>query len=156
MSISNFPQRKPILTSRLVLALSLGLAISSPAPAQSSAATGMNMTKMTEQCVAMKHQKQKIADDMKAQNAQLTGELNRMNRAPADQKMGVMANILTQIVEQRIAMDTRKVDLDEEMMKHMMQHMQMSKETMAQSMAQCPMMSGMKGMNDKPADAHKH
>jgi hypothetical protein len=44
--------------------------------------------------------------------------------------------------------------MEDEMMQHMMRHMQMGKE----SMAQCPMMTGMKGMegmNNPPGDAPK-
>jgi hypothetical protein len=37
------------------------------------------------------------------------------------------------------------------MMKHMMQHMQMGKE----SLSQCPMMKGLKGMDEKPGDAQE-
>jgi hypothetical protein len=55
------------------------------------------------------------------------------------------------MVEQRITMDARKAKMEEEMMKHMMQHMQMGKE----SMSQCPMMKGMKGMDEKSGDAQK-
>ena len=40
---------------------------------------------------------------------------------------------------------------EEEVMKHMMQHMQMSKE----SISQCPMMKGMKDMDEKSAGTHK-
>jgi hypothetical protein len=62
-----------------------------------------------------------------------------------------MAAVFTKMVEQRITMDARKAKMEEEMMKHMMQHMQMGKE----SMSQCPMMKGMKGMDEKSAGAHK-
>ena len=65
--------------------------------------------------------------------------------------MGLMAAVITHMVEQRIAMDARKAKMEEEMMKHMMEHMQMGKE----SMSQCPMMKGVKGMDDKSAGAHK-
>ena len=36
-----------------------------------------------------------------------------MNRAPEDQKTGLMAAVLTHMVEQRIAMDARKAQMDE-------------------------------------------
>ena len=106
---------------------------------------------MMERCQEMKEQKQKMMADMKAQDAELTEQLAKMNRAPEDKKMGLMAAVLTHMVEQRIAMDARKAKMEEEMMQHMMQHMQMGKE----SMSQCPMMKGMKDMNDKSADDHK-
>jgi hypothetical protein len=91
---------------------------------------------MMEDCQAMKQQKQKMAEDMKAQAAALTEHVARMNAASKDQKMGVMADVVTQMVDQQIAMDARKAKMEEEMMKHMMKHMQMGKD----SMAMCPMM----------------
>jgi hypothetical protein len=106
---------------------------------------------MMQRCEAMKEQKQKMKAEMKAQDAELTEQLAKMNSAPDDKKVGLMAGVVTQMVEQRIAMNARQAKMEEEMMQHMMQHMQMGKE----SMAQCPMMKGMKGMDEKSADAHK-
>ncbi len=108
----------------------------------------MTEAKMTERCQEMKEQKQKMKEDAKAQDAQLTEELANMNRAPEDKKMGLMAAVVTHMAEQRIAMDARKAEMEEKMMKHMMQHMQMGKE----SMAQCPMMED---MGEKSGDAQK-
>jgi hypothetical protein len=71
-------------------------------------------------------------------------QVAEMNRAPHDKKIGLMATVLTHMAEQRIAMDARKVKMDEEMMQHMMQHMQMGKD----SMSECPMMKDMEGMKD--------
>jgi DNA-binding transcriptional regulator YdaS (Cro superfamily) len=136
------------------LALVLALALCSPVQAQ-SAQTAEEKTPtaaaMMERCQEMKEQKQKLKEDMKAQDAQLTEQLANMNRAPEDKQMGLMAGVLTHMVEQRIAMDARKAQMEEAMMQHMMQHMQMGKE----SMSQCPMMKGMKDMDDTAAGAHK-
>ena len=106
--------------------------------------------KMMAGCQEMMEQKQKMKEDMDAQDAQLTKQLAEMNSAPEHKKMDLMAAALTQMVEQRIAMDARKAKMEVEMMKHMMEHMQMGKE----SMSQCPMM---KGMDAKAAGApHDH
>jgi hypothetical protein len=131
------------LLIRSTLALALALAIWSPVQARSAEpAEGKMMMegKMKEQC-------QKMKEDMKAQDAELTEQVAKMNSAPEDKKMSLMADVITHMVEQRIAMDARKAKMEEEMM----QHMQMSKE----SMSQCPMMKGMKGMDEKSASAHK-
>ena len=104
--------------------------------------------KMMERCQAMKEQKETMAADMKARDAELTAQVVKMNRAPEDNKLDLTAAAVTQMVEQRTAMNARMAKMQDEMMKHMMQHMQMGKA----SMAQCPMM---KGMDDKSADAHK-
>ncbi len=100
---------------------------------------GMMAGKMMENCQEMKAQKQKMKEDMASQNAQLTQLLARMNSAPESEKAGLMASVLTQLVEQRITMDARKAKMEEAMMQHMMQHMQMGKE----SMSQCSMMKDM-------------
>jgi hypothetical protein len=148
------------LVIRSSLALALALAIWSPVRARSAEpaegkvmAEGKMMmeSKMTERCQAMKEQKEKMMADMKAQDAELTEQLNKMNNAPEDKKMGMMAAVFTHMVEQRITMDARKAKMEEEMMQHMMQHMQMGRE----SMSQCPMMKGMKGMDEKSWDVQK-
>ena len=102
---------------------------------------------MMERCQEMKEQKQKLKEDMKAQDAQLTEQLANMNRAPEDKQTGLMAGVLTNMVEQRIAMDARKAQMEEAMM----QHMQMGKE----SMSQCPMMKSMTDMGENAAGTHK-
>ena len=145
-------ERNAVVIGRLSLALALALAICSPVQAQSAKpAQGKGMTdaKMMEHCQEMQEQKQKMQADMMAQGAQLTEQITEMNRAPADQKLDLMAAILTRMEAQKLTMDARKAKMEVAMMQHMMQHMQMGKD----SMAQCPMMKGMKGMEEKPADA---
>ena len=137
-----------------ILTLALALAIWSPVPARSGepAAGKMMMDgKMMERCQEMKAQKQKMMEDMKAQDAELTEQVAKMNGAPVDKKMNLMAAVITRMAEQRMAMDARMAKMQDEMMQHMMQHMQMGKE----SMSQCPMMKGMKDMDDKSAAAGK-
>jgi hypothetical protein len=92
-------------------------------------------------------QKQRLKEDMKAQDAQLTEQIADMNRAPADRKTYQMAAVVTHMMEQRIAMDARKAKMEEAMM----QHRRMGKE----SMSQCPMMKGMKDMDNSPATPGK-
>ena len=131
-----------------LLTLALVLAIWSPVPSRSAEPAGGKMMmdgKMMERCRELKAQKQKMMEDMKAQDAELTEQVAKMNSAPADKKMNLMAAVITHMVEQRIAMDARMAKMQDEMMQHMMQHMQMGKE----SMSQCPMMKGMKDMDNK-------
>ncbi len=111
----------------------------------------MTEATMTARCQEMKDQKQKLKADIEAQDAQLTEQIAEMNRAPKDEKMGLMAAALTHMEEQRIVMDARKAKMDDEMMQHMMQHMQMGKD----SMPQCPMMKGMKDKDEASAVVHQ-
>ena len=137
--------------------LALALVIWSLVPLQAQEpAKGKKMMegKMMESCQKMKEQKQKMMADMKAQDAELTEAVAKMNSAPEEQKMSLMAALITSMVEQQTAMHTRTAKMQEEMMTHMMEHMQMGKE----SMAQCPMMKemkGMKGMDNKSGDVQK-
>src|ERR1039458_6273497 len=150
-------QMKTNLAIRSSIALGLALTVWSPVYAQSpqpAERKAMTESTMMERCQEMKEQKQKMKEDMKAQDAQLTEQLADMNRAPKDKKVGLMAAAFTGMVQQRITMDARKAKMEDEMMQHMMQHMQMGKE----SMAQCPMMKGMKdmeGMDEGSAATHK-
>ena len=142
------------LLIRSSLALVLALAIWSPVQvhaAESAKGKMMTKAKMMECCEEMKDQKQKMMEEMKAQDAQLTEQLTKMNSAPEDKKMGLMAAVISLMVEQRTTMNAQKAKMDEEMMQHMMQHMQMGEE----SMSQCPMMKGMKGMDEKAEGDHK-
>ena len=141
------------LLIRSSLALAMTLAIWSPVQSQSAEPLEAKKMegKMMEGCEKMKEQKEKMKADMKVQNDELTEHVAKMNSAPADKKVDVMAALITHILEQRIAMDARKAKMEEEMMKHMMKHMEMGKE----SMSRCPMMKGMKGMDEKSGDAHK-
>ena len=140
-----------LIRSSLALALALALALNIWSPVQSQSAEPaegmMTEAKMMEQCQEMKERKQKMKEDMKAQDAELTKQIAKMNHAPKDKKMDLMAAVITRMVEQRIAMDARKAKMEEEMMQHMMQHMQMGKE----SMSKCPMM---KEMDEKSSDDH--
>ena len=135
------------LLIRSSFALALALAIWSPVQTRSAEpAKGKEMMKgkMMESCQEMMQQRQKMMEDMKAQDAELTEQVAKMNRAPENQKLGLMAAVLTRMVEQRTAMNVQMEKMQARMMQHMMEHMQMGKE----SMAQCPMMKGMNDMKD--------
>ncbi len=107
--------------------------------------------KMKRSCQAMMEMKKKMMADMKTQDAELTTEVARMNSAPEDQKLDLTTAIVTRMLEQQTAMHARTAKMQDEMMKHMMQHMQMGND----SMAPCPMMKGMKGMDEGSAGAPK-
>ena len=145
------------LIIRSCVAVALALAIWSPVQVRSAEPTDGKMmmdTNMTQRCQVMKEQKEKMMADMKAQDAELSAQVAKMNSAPESEKLGLLSAIVTHMVEQRTAMDARKAKMDDAMMQHMMQHMQAGKE----SMSQCPMMkgmNGMKGMGEKSGDAEE-
>ena len=146
-----------VIRSSIALAMALAIGLPNLAQAAEPQAKEGKMTmdgKMMERCQQMKEQKEKMMAEMKAQDAELTTQVAAMNSAPDDKKVGLMATIVTHLVEQRAAMDEQMEKMHGEMMKHMMEHMQMGKE----SMSKCPMMKdmkGMKGMDAKPEGANK-
>ena len=96
-------------------------------------------------CQEVKEQKQKMAAEMKAQDAELATRVAEMNSAPESNQLRLLAAIVTHMAEQRATMNVKMAKMEEEMMKHMMQHMEAGKE----SMAKCPMMAGMKSMGEE-------
>ena len=147
-------KRQANLLVRSSLALAIALAIWCPIGAQSvkgDEEKGMREGKMTASCAEIMEEQHKMMKDMKAQDAELTEEVTRMNRARPDKKTEMMADILTRVVQQRSEMHVQMGAMQSRMMQHMMEHMQKGRE----SMSQCPMMKGMKDMDEKPGDAHK-
>ena len=144
-------------TSRLVracFALSVAFSVWSPLRAQSSEPMDMKMKmddKMTAGCQEMMAKKEKMMADMKAQDAELTEHVAKMNRATGAEKTTIMAAVVTHMVELRISTDAQKAKMEAAMMAHMMEHMSMG----AASMSGCPMMKGMGDMDEKSPDSHK-
>lgn len=134
----------------LALALALSPVVQAQSPKPAERKMKMEGT-MMESCGEIMKQKQTMKEDMKAQDANLTELLARMNRAPEGKKMNLMAAVITHMVEQRISMDARHAMMEEVKMKHMMGHMQMGGE----SMSKCPMMKVMKSTDEKSEDTHK-
>lgn len=98
----------------------------------------MTEAKMMEFCQEMKVQKETMMAELKAQDTELTEQVARMNSSPENKKMELMAAVVTNMVKQRTAVNTRMEKMQKKIMGHMMQHMQMSKE----SILHCPMMKG--------------
>jgi len=122
--------------------LALALELASCSPAQLGAAESLNEKDLTEStmmehCAEMKAQKQKMNDDIKLQSADLADKIATMNGVPADQKLTLLAAIVTKMAEQKSIMDERKANMEEQLMTHIMQHLSMNKGTMAK----CPMMT---------------
>ena len=138
---------------RTSFTFALALAFWAPVHAQSTArAKGAMMEgKMADRCEEMMAQKNKMMVDVKAQDTELAAQVAQMNAASDDKKIRLMAGVVTQIAEQRIAMSARMQKGHDEMMKHMSEHMKMGEE----SMSQCPMMKDMGGLKGKSADAHE-
>ncbi|MBI2424237.1 MAG: hypothetical protein HYV27_15505 [Candidatus Hydrogenedentes bacterium] len=142
----------PSLASRSILAvtfalvLALALVIWSPVQAQDAEPAEQKVVekakkddKKMNHCQSMMQQKQKAAQEAKAQDVELAKQLAKMNSAPEGKKMELMAAVITLMVEQRAATDAREAKLGDAMMGHMMEHMPMDTE----GGAQCPMMKGM-------------
>ncbi len=141
-------QKNTNIVVRSSLALALVMASGSPVQAESAesitAVKNPMEAKMMEGCHGMKEQKQKMMDNMKAQDAALSELLTKMNGAPDDKKVGLMAAVVTLMAEQRIAMNAQMAKMETEMM----QHMQMGKESMPQN-------PKINAMDEKAGDAKR-
>ena len=73
-----------------------------------------------------------------------------MNSAPANERLDLLAAVVTHMVEHQTSMTGKMEAQHQKMMTHMMQHMQSGQ----MSMAQCPMMKDMKAMDDPSEKAH--
>ena len=136
------------------LAISLGFALITSAPIQAADQTiGVIATAPEDRCQTLHAQKQRLNEDIAAQDAELTVRLGQMKSAPTEQKAVLVAAIVTTLVEQRVIRDVRRAKLADEMMAHMMNHLgKRGMEKMGQEM--CPMMKSlddrvMKTMDDK-------
>ena len=98
--------------------------------------------KVGEHCSEMKQQHQKMMEEMKAQDAELAGLVANMNSATQDQKVNLMAEIITRMAKHQSDMHTRM----HEMKSNMMERMEAGK-----YMSDCPMMKkmGAKGAGSK-------
>ena len=105
---------------------------------------------MTVGCQEMMAKKEEMRADMKAQDAELTEHVAKMNRATGAEKTSIMAAVVTHMVELRISTDANKAAMEAAMMTHMMDHMQMG----VKSMAGCPMMKDKADMDGKSAGDH--
>lgn len=129
------------------LMLALALVVINWSPLKSQTPTpGQELVKMEgkmmDQCKAMMDEKAKMSAEMKAQDADLTTEAAAMNNAPDNKKLGLLADLVTHMLQHRTEMNTRMEKMQGDGMKHMMQHMEMGDG----SMSQCPMMKGMLDM----------
>lgn len=146
--------RKSNILFGLIFAFGMTMIIWSPAQAQSKEPAmkkDMMKSKVMEQCGEMKERKQNMMKDMMAQDSLLSEMVVKMNRAPEDKKVLVMADVITYLVEHRVSMIGEKAKMEEITMNHMMQHMKMGKE----SMSQCPMMNDMMNMDENSKDDNK-
>lgn len=134
---------------RFNLALAVALAIWTPIQAQMSTPPEPKMMMKGEKMEnhqAMMKQHQAMMAEMKAQDADVATKVVEMNNAPADQKLILLAAIVTRLVEQRTVMAARMGTMHGEMIKCMGDSMPMD----PNSPMPHPMM---KGMDDKKSDA---
>ena len=145
-----------IVRSGLALGFALFVLASVQAQSDTPADAGMmkdsrmmnsHPTTTASQQTMMQHHQAMMAD-MKSQDAELAAQVAKMNSAPADKKLDLMAAIITRMVEQRTAMNARIGMMREEMMNCSMQNMSMGARTPSSQ----PMMND---MNGKMEDAKK-
>ena len=155
-------------TSRAVPVLAIAAALTtSGALAQQSQAkpgrqtdsghSGMMTANMGDQCKQMMTMHNQMMADMKAMDAGLDQKVAAMNAAKGNVKVDAMAAVINEMATHRKQMMAKASNMRDQMMAHMGEHMAQPGGTgMGQSMAQCPMMKGMKDMDEKAAGHKEH
>lgn len=138
---------KPVISLIIHPGIAMALTVFLLTPVQARGAEDATM-EMPACCHAVMNQKQKVRDVFKAQDADINDQITRMNGAPEDKKMGLMANIITLLVEQRTARDERWSLINR---KTMMQA-QCPVCMMDERRAKCHKSHGWIGMHDAPWD----
>src|SRR5690349_6184950 len=105
----------------ITCSLGLALAVALLNPIQSRAAEpleGKMMMdgKMMDRCQDMMKQRQKLHEEVSAQDAKLKAEVAAMNSASDAKKPELMAAVVTQLVEQRTEMHARMGKMQDDMM----------------------------------------
>ncbi len=155
-----------VIRSSLVLALAVAIwfpvQVRSAEPVDGKMMMGgkmMSETNMTPRHQAMQEQREKMMADMKEQDVQLAGQIPKMNRAPEDKKLDLMAAIVTRMAAQRADMDARMETMHEAMVKKtqtdqettsskpMMRGMDQKSTVEGKSMTQDAMMADMKAQD---------
>ena len=72
----------------------------------------------SEEWGVVMQERQKMMQNMKAQDAEIAKLVDKMNQAPHDQKQAVMADILTRMVKQRAEMNAYMERTQEQMRQH--------------------------------------
>ena len=130
-----------LIRSGILLAMAFG----SPLQAQPGlGAKGKMMDgKMMES--QMTERRQKMMADVKAQDETLKDLVAKMNSAPDDKKLALMASVVTLLVEQRLAMNERRSSMMDETFNHMMWHTRIGME----NILHCPFYDEWKSSEDK-------
>jgi hypothetical protein len=138
----------PLPLIRASILIAMGLALGSPVQAQSAPPADGKMTMdgkameahrvVTEPEQTMMQRRQAMMIEMKGEDIELAAQVAQMNGAQAEQKIDLMAAIITRMVQQRTAMNARMETMQGEMKMPMMPS---DKEPMSSQ----PMMKGMDG-----------
>ena len=93
-------------------------------------------------CQAVMADREKMMAEMKVADQRLDDLVDKMNAAPATEKVDATAAVVKELITQRRTMRDGMMKMQHGMMAHMMEHMQAGKDPMPM----CPMMKQMGGM----------
>jgi hypothetical protein len=129
------PQTTFLFRSSLALIIALALGASAIGqPADTTDGKPLLQAQAPRADEGMARQRHQMMEDMRAQDIELTKAVVKMNGAPKDKKLALMADIITQMVKQRADTNSRMEEMQEQVMHYML---------------------AMKGLSDKPADPSK-
>jgi len=103
-----------------------------------------------QSCQEIQQQKKTMNDDINLQNKVLSEQITTMNLAPKDQKMELMAGVITNLLRQRMVVDARRAQMEEKMMAHLMAHLSPHLSSDNRAMIHCPMMTDKIDIKSEP------
>ena len=112
---------------------------------------------MMPDCAAMMEQHVAIQKHMAEMDATLQALVDKMNNAKGSAKVDRTADVINELVAQRVMMQKQMMEMHAKMMEHMTAHIQSGMmKGIADSMSGCPMMKGSEKVPVPPAVEHKH
>ena len=135
--LSLSPRSSLCASLALVLGLTCQLMAVAVEPTDKDA---MKDTVRMSRCQDVQFESDRLGIEEKAQDEALTAQAVFLNKAPDEQKVALMAGLLTRMIEQQVGMREQRARLRNSMMAHMIDHMGMGQA----AMAECPMMKAMK------------
>ena len=135
----------PILLFTLLTTLTVTIAT----PTSLSAAEVINEKPLprediADRCQELLRQKQKMAEDQKAENTELHERVALLNRAPEDKKITLISELLARLVEQNAVAAQRTEKMQKMMSAHLMKHLQLA----TPNLAACPVLKDSTDMKD--------
>ena len=149
--------RSLVFTYALPLALLIGPLVARGQAQESHAHQkhGEMGAQMMPECQAMMADRERMMSEMRSGDAKLDELIAAMNAAQGEAKVAALAQVVTEMAEQRKKTVGGMMAMQPEMMKHMMQHMRKGMMEESEQAMECPMMKEAMGSPKKDPAPHE-